>query len=187
MGLFARLFFLIVIGLAPLNALALRFTLNITTPFIFIQIGHGQMTQYGLFGPPAAQVDEVTFTFPGGVLPGDGTPIVGTPVIPVAVIGFSTLGRPSRTTYIVTMNSSAPLTNGNGDTLPFDQISWTTQDGDIPGGTFDQGAAQTLLSLNRRGRRARGVVDYLTFTYSNTSVYAAGTYTGRVVYTIALL
>ena len=85
------------------------------------------------------------------------------------------------------MNSAGGLINGNGDVIPFSTLSWTTQDGDIPSGQFDDSANQFLQQYNRRGRRARGVVDYLTFSYANTASFPPGTYSGRVTYTITNL
>jgi hypothetical protein len=186
---FASLTCALIIGFLPISSFALRFNINAGTPFVFIQIGYGTLSTYGLFGPAGpGQNEEVSFAFPIGVLPGDGTPVVGTPVIPIAVIGHNgRRGRGGGSRYIVTMNSSMPLVSGSGDTMPFSEFSWTTQDGDIPGGTFVPGATQTLVTMNRGGRKARGLVDYFTFTYANTSVYASGTYSGKVFYTIALL
>jgi hypothetical protein len=163
---------------------ALRFSVAARPPFVFIQVGHGELSTYGLLGPPVAQVDQVTFPLPPGVQFGDGTPIVGTPVIPIALLGYS---GGNQANYLVTMNSSGGLVNGNGDVIPFSDLSWTTQDGDIPSGQFDNSANQFLQQYNRRGRRARGVVDYLTFSYANTSTYPGGTYSGRVTYTITNL
>ena len=183
MGL-SRLVTIFAICLLPALADAVQVQINITRPFVYIQIGHGQFGSFGLFGPPTNLVDEVAFSFPPGVTPGDGTPIVGTPVMPVALLGYRG-GR--RVRFTVTMNSTVPLNNGNGNTLPFNEISWTTRDGDVPGGRFSQGAAQTLMSLNINWPRGRGVIDYLTFRYDNDTVYAPGTYTGRVVYTITQL
>ncbi len=179
-----RLSFLLLLCLLPSLTSALQVQIGITRPFVYIQIGHGQFGVFGLLGAPTGQVDEVTFDFAAGVLPGDGTPIVGTPEIPIAVLGYRG-GRRAR--FTVTMNSSVPLVNGNGDPLPFSEISWTTRDGDIAGGTFNQGGAQTLFSMNIAFPRGRGVIDYMTFRYDNDTVYPAGTYSGRVVYTIAQL
>lgn len=179
-----RLSFLLALCLLPSLTSALQVQIGITRPFVYIQIGHGQYGVFGLFGAPTGQVDEVTFNFPAGVLPGDGTPIVGTPEMPIAVLGYR---GGSRARFTVTMNSSVPLLNGNGDSLPFDEISWTTRDGDIGGGTFNQGGAQTLFSMNIAYPRGRGVIDYMTFRYDNDTVYPAGSYSGRVVYTIAQL
>jgi len=181
---FSRVLAMLLIGLLPVWAHAVRLNVRVTTPFVYIQIGHGALGSYGLFGGPASQVDVVSFTFPPGVQPGDGTDVIGTPTIPVAVLGYS--GR-NRTHFSVTMDSSIALINANGDSLPFDQFSWVTSDGDIPGNTFDNSGQQPLVTLNRRGRRGRGLVDYLTFSYANDILYPSGSYTGRVVYTITEL
>lgn len=166
-------------------AQALRFSVRTTTPFVYVQIGHGDLSTYGLLGPPASLVDEVVFTFPPGVQTGDGTPVVGTPVMPIAFLGYS--GR-TRSNYRINMDSAAGLANGAGDPMPFSEFSWTTQDGDIPSGQFNDSSNQLLLQYSRRGRRrARGIVDYLTFSYANTQIYPPGIYTGRVIYTITEL
>ena len=174
----------LLLSLLPLSVQAIRLNVRISIPFVYIQVGHGLVSSYGMFGPPAGLVDEVSFTFPAGVQPGDGTDIIGAPTIPVMVLGYS---GSNRTRFNVTMNSSLPLTNVNGDNIPFGEFSWTSSDGDIPSGTFNESAQQTLVTLNRRGRRGRGLVDYLTFSYSNDNLYPAGTYQGRVVYTITNL
>ena len=168
----------------PLPGHALRFSVRPFAPFVYVQVGHGVLGIFGLFGPPVSQVDEVTFPLPPGVQFGDGTPIAGTPVIPILFLGYS---GGNRANYLVTMNSAGGLINGNGDVIPFSTLSWTTQDGDIPSGQFDDSANQFLQQYNRRGRRARGVVDYLTFSYANTASFPPGTYSGRVTYTITNL
>jgi hypothetical protein len=168
----------------PIAAHALRFNIAPIGPFVYIQVGHGLLSAYGMLGPPAGQVDEVAFTFPPGVQAGNGTPIVGTPVMPILFLGYS---GGNRANYRVTMNSAAGLVNATGDVIPFSDFSWTTQDGDIPAGQFNGSANQLLAQYNFNGNRARGVVDYLTFAYANTTVRTGGTYTGRVVYTITEL
>jgi hypothetical protein len=168
---------------APASAAQIQ--INVRTPFVYIQIGHGLLSNRGLLGPPANLVDEVSFTFPAGVQPADGTPIVGTPVIPMAVIGMNT-GR--LVNFRVTMDSSIPLRNATGDPLPFSAFSWTARDGDIPDGQFDDSPNQVLMDyFRRRANKGRGVVDALTFTFANDTLYTSGTYTGRVVYTITEL
>ena len=176
---------LVVASTYPRDASPVEIRINRTTPFVYIQIGHGDLKRRGLFGPPSGLVDEVSFTFPVGVRPGDGTPILGTPTIPVALLGLS---AGNQTSFRVTMNSSGRLTNEFGDTLPFSEIGWTTSDGDIPSGTFDDSVNQFLIEYNLAPTdRGRGIIDYLTFSYANDKVYPAGTYTGRVVYTITEL
>jgi len=157
--------------------------IGITNPFVFIQIGHGQFGVLGLLGAPANQIDEVVFNFPAGVIPGDGSAITGTPVIPVALLGFSGGGNAN---YRVTMNSATPLSNG-ATTIPFSDFDWITQDGDINAGRFNNTPNQLLQQFNFTFPNGRGVIDFLTFRYDNSTVYPAGTYTGRVVYTVTEL
>jgi len=84
----------------------------------------------------------------------------------------------------LTVTSPANLTSG-ADTIPFSQISWTsTANGDatadIAAGTFNGGSvALASIATNT------WVEDCMTFTYKNTAVAAAGTYTGTAVYTLS--
>jgi len=194
MGFIRIICFAILLGLISFQAQSLRLQVNTNQPFVFIQVGHGIVSSDGMFGPPAGLVDEVSFPFPVGVRPGDGTAVLGTPVIPIMVLGLS---KKNRSNFTVTMNSSVPLMNANGDTIPFSEFSWTTQDGDIPPGTFSGGTQQMLMTFKgkkgkgkgKKGSKAinAGVVDYLTFSYSNVNLYPSGIYQGQVVYTITNL
>ena len=164
---------------------ALRFNVAPADPFVFIQVGNGELNRSGLFGPPVDAVNVVSFALPSAGSAGDGTPIVGDVVIPFAFLGFS---NKKQTNFVVTMDSSSGLVNSaTGDSIPFSEISWTAQDGEIPAGQFDGTANQLLREYNLHGNRAKGVVDYLTFSYANARVYPGGTYSGRVVYTITQL
>jgi len=194
MGFIRIICFAILLGLISFQAQSLRLQVNTNQPFVFIQVGHGIVSSDGMFGPPAGLVDEVSFPFPVGVRPGDGTAVLGTPVIPIMVLGLS---KKNRSNFTVTMNSSVPLMNANGDTIPFSEFSWTTQDGDIPPGTFSGGTQQMLMTFKgkkgkgkgKKGSKAinAGVVDYLTFSYSNVNLYPSAIYQGQVVYTITNL
>ncbi len=80
----------------------------------------------------------------------------------------------------------ASLTDGAGDTLPFSQISWTSAgngDGNIaqpfPAGSF----TSTSLNVGSIGQN-QWAESCWTFSYSNSTVPAAGTYTGVVLYTL---
>lgn len=79
----------------------------------------------------------------------------------------------------------ANLVNASGDTIPFSQISWTSSGiGDagaqpFPSGTFAAGT-QTIGTIPRN----RWSESCHTFRYANTSLRPAGTYTGRVTYTL---
>lgn len=91
---------------------------------------------------------------------------------------------PASATLSVT--SPPSLSTVGGDTIPISQISWTVSAPGssaptvIPAGTFN-GATQTLATV--------GANTYIenchTFLYANNTVPAAGTYNGRVTYTLS--
>ena len=86
----------------------------------------------------------------------------------------------------VTATVPASLTDGAGDSIAFSQISWTSAgNGDsggqpFPAGTFSAGAVQTIGTIAQN----QWAESCWTFSYKNTTVPAAGTYTGRVLYTL---
>jgi hypothetical protein len=86
---------------------------------------------------------------------------------------------------VLSVSSPTSLTSG-GNTIPFTQISWSsTANGnttaDIPAGPFNGGTI-TLANI----AAGTWVETCHSFTYANTAVVAAGTYTGRVTYSLAL-
>lgn len=182
---FSRTILLLALGLSPALVQAIQVQIGITNPFVYIQVGHGQFGVLGLWGPPISQIDEITFNFPAGVQPGDGTPVTGTPAnVPVAVLAYS--GN-NRARFRVTINTAIPLFNGTGDTIPFSEFSWTTRDGHLNAGRFNDSANQLWQQFNYFYPRGRGVIDFLTFRYDNDQIYRPGTYTGRITYTITEL
>lgn len=90
---------------------------------------------------------------------------------------------PASATLSVT--SPANLTTAGGDSIPFSQISWTvTAPGSpnpnvIPAGTFN-GGQQTLATVAANTY----IENCHSFSYANSSLPAAGTYNGRVTYTM---
>jgi hypothetical protein len=91
----------------------------------------------------------------------------------------------------VTATVPAALTNGTGGTIKFSQISWTSSgNGDtaangflpeiFPGGTFVNGGTQTVGSMASNTWNE----SCWNFSYLNTAVPGAGTYTGSVLYTM---
>jgi len=86
----------------------------------------------------------------------------------------------------LTATSPASLVNGGGDTIPFTQIRWTSSgNGDtgaqpFPAGTF-VGGVQTIGTISRN----QWAESCHTFSYINSNFVAAGTYTGRVTYTLS--
>jgi len=90
-------------------------------------------------------------------------------------------------TATVTATSPANLVSGGGDTIPFTRISWTSSgNGDTGGqpfaaGTF-VGGTQAIGTISRN----QWAESCHTFSYANTNFVAAGTYTGRVTYTLSV-
>lgn len=94
----------------------------------------------------------------------------------------STAGAGSATLQVTT---PASLTSGP-NSIPFSQISWTsTANGntaaDIPAGTFNGG---TLALANFA--RNTFVENCFTYSYANAALVAAGTFTGRAVFTLSV-
>jgi len=116
---------------------------------------------------------------------GDGNNTCPTPSSQVMVgAGFRRNGGSNSAT--LTVASPASLVNASGDTIPFTQISWTVSapgsgvPNVIPAGTFN-GGTQTLATLPGNTY----IENCHTFSYANSAVRAAGTYSGRVTYTLA--
>lgn len=90
------------------------------------------------------------------------------------------------TAATLTVATTAPsLVSAAGDTIPFSDISWTSGGrGDatptIPSGSFT-GGTQTLLTVSRN----TWFESCLSFSYANTRNVAAGTFSGRAVYTLS--
>lgn len=85
----------------------------------------------------------------------------------------------------LTVTTPANLTSGS-DTIPFNQISWVMSgNGDVvfefPDGRFN-GGTQTLGTLPPNTWKEQ----CMTFRYANSVLPAAGTYSGRAVYTLSL-
>ncbi len=99
--------------------------------------------------------------------------------------GMPAMGLPSNVT--VTASVPAALTAGGGATIPFSKISWTSSgSGDsgaepFPAGTFAPGTQQTVgtIAFNQWAESC------WTFSYANTTLPPAGTYTGVVLYTLS--
>lgn len=184
------------LGLA-LPAQALVFNLgNSPTRQLHLQVGTGGDGVQTM--PVNPTVDVVSVTVPASALGNSASQVMSTsnpntidpypPVrltcsdgrqVLVSAIARVPFGVANAT---LTVNSSAPLTNATGETLPFSQISWTSSDGSIPSGTFNTGAAQTVLNMTT----SQQYESCHTFRYANTGVVAAGTYRGRVTYTLSM-
>jgi hypothetical protein len=187
---------------------ARAFTVNITAAnpkAIYLQVGVGTFTggNYNAGGTPAnnATINNVSVTVPAAAL-GTGTAQAMTTNSAAAnsfYDGFLFCNTPGEL-YIggfyrntintggatLTATSPANLVNATGDTIPFTRISWTSRgNGDagaqpFPAGAF-VGGTQTIGSISRN----QWAESCHTFAYANDNFVAAGTYTGRVTYTLS--
>jgi len=115
----------------------------------------------------------------------DGFPFCNLPA-QLYIGGFYRTTGAGTNTATVTATLPASLTDATGDTIPFSQISWTS------GGNADTGAEPfpagsfnaTTLSVGSISQN-HWAESCWTFSYANTVVPAAGTYTGRVTYTLS--
>lgn len=195
----------LVLGFAA-SASASAFSVNITPgpPMIFLQVGNGSFSgHFNGGGTPQnnATINVVSVTVPADQV-GNGTAQAMTSNSTQSISywdGYTFCSPPAQMyiggfyrqpgsggTATLGASSSTPLSNGAGGTIPFTQISWTSSgNGDtgaesIPGGTFT-GGTQTLATF--RGNTWNESCH--TFSYGNSMVPPAGTFTGRVTYTLS--
>lgn len=184
---------------------AYAYTITITsgTRALYLQVGAGGYTGYYISGGTPGNnstINVVSVTIPAASV-GSGTAQAMTsnssvsqstidgyafcnPPSQVYIGGWS---RPGNNSGVATLTVTTPasLTNGS-DSIPFSQISWVMSgNGDstyqFPNGTFT-GGTQTLATFPANTWKEQ----CMTFTYANTVVPAAGTFTGRATYTLSL-
>lgn len=152
-------------------------------------------------GSGAATINQVNISVPGANV-GNGTAVVSTSVTPadptcpansVLIDAEARSQNNQPRTATLTADSSTPLSSGTA-TIPFTEISWvaSTPGGGpngclaapvtIPSGTFSGAAGQSLISFGT----AQAACICAQFSYRNTGIVSAGTYTGRVTYTLAM-
>jgi len=194
-----------VVCLAALSQEARAYTITISsgTRAIYLQVGAGGYSgTYNTGGTPGnnSTINVVSVTVPAASV-GSGTAqamtsnstVSQSPIdayvfcSPPSQVYIGAWSRPGSGTGVATLTVTTPanLTSG-GDTLPFSQISWTMSgNGDatyqFPNGAFS-GGTQTLATFPANTWKEQ----CMTFTYANSAVRAAGTYTGRATYTLSL-
>jgi hypothetical protein len=183
------------IALSAVATSAHAWVLNVTpgARAIFLQVGNGANNAAN------ATINQVSVAVPA-VAVGNAAPQVmttnstqsnsffdnfATCNVPAQMYVGGYFRQPTTTTATASLQVTSPPTLTSGtDTIPFNQISWTsTANGnaaaDIPAGTFT-GGAQFLVNIASN----RWLENCHTFSYANTSIAPAGTFTGRVVYTL---
>lgn len=174
---------------------------------LFLHVGNGALsgtsgTLNGAAGT-SGPVNLVQVTVPVAQL-GDGTDLAmtsnSTQSTSLYADGYNTCPTPTSQVMIgagyrrnsgaanatLTVSSPASLTSASGDTIPFSEIRWTVSapgsgaPNVIPAGTFN-GGTQTLATVpgNRYFENCH------SYVYANNAVRAAGTYNGRVTYTLS--
>lgn len=207
--IFATRCWLTALGLAATfifatSAFAYTITISSGSRAIYLQIGQGgYVGTHNTGGTPGnnGTINIVSVTVPAAVI---GTSAVqqmtsNSTVSQSPIDGFAFCSPPAQiyigawsrpggsSTGVATLSVTTPanLTSGP-DTIPFSQISWTMSGaGDtvfqFPNGTFN-GGTQTLATFPANTWKEQ----CMTFRYANSVLPAAGTYTGRAVYTLSL-
>ena len=138
---------------------------NRAVPLISIQVGSSGST-----------INQVNFDVSSTAI-GNGTPVAGSRRINFRLVVRAPASNPL--TAFLTVDSSTPLDNGSGATIPVSEISWTARDGEIPSGSYAGTINQLLASFTSSVR----VTERHSFSYLNQNIYDAGTYNGQVTYT----
>ena len=190
--------------LAQAPAFAFVVTINPGTKALYLQVGNGTFSgTYSGGGTPGNNtlVNKVSVSVPANIM-GTGTAqpmssdstqsqssydafvFCNTPT-EIYIGGFFRI--PSGTSSaLLSVSSPTNLQNASGDTIPFNQISWTSRGNSdaspstIPGGTFNGGT----LSIYTFGSNTWAESCH-RFSYANTKVVPSGVYTGRVTYTLS--
>ncbi len=128
-------------------------------------------------------------SFSGTVPPpvGDGSPIAALSggVVPVSIYGnMGTLN------LSYDLSNSQGLDDGNGNFIPFDEINVVSADAaGLPAPVLQNAGANNAISVPITGNLFGGRVvrrnTTWTFTYENNTIPSAGTYEGRVRYTVS--
>lgn len=118
---------------------------------------------------------------------GDGTPIAAGSggVLPVSIYG--NIGNVNLS---YDLSDSLGLSDGNGNHIPFDEIDVTSANAaGLPAPPLENAGANNSIGVTINGNLFGGRVirqdTTWTFTYANSTLPLAGTYTGRVRYTVS--
>jgi hypothetical protein len=178
-------------------------TINPGTRGVFLQVGVGSYTGFhNSGGTPQnnATVNTVSVAVPANAVgTGAAQAMTSNSTQSISFFDGYTVCTPPAQVYVggwvrtptgagsgvLSVTSPASLTSGTS-TIPFTQVSWTSTaigntSPDIPAGTFTGGTlALRTIAANT------WVENCHTFSYANTVVPGAGTYTGQVTYTLTL-
>lgn len=156
-------------------------------------------------GATGATINNVTFNVTGAntspsPLPVQGVPDAGAPATtPAGGVRVRMRGQWTGGDQVLrlSVNSAAGLAcvgaTGCGSTvIPFNTISWVAYEKgtfstfDIQDGSFNGSTTQSLANFSCCGTGSVEMANTLVFTYNNATLYPAGRYTGRVVFTASI-
>jgi len=153
--------------------------------------GHAITLRVGTNTPGA--VDTVNFGTIAGDKVGDGATQPTAAAVRLDLRARSTIA--TYRTVTLTADSSAGMACisgtclGPGTVIPFSQVSWTSNatapflgNFDVQNSSFNGSSAQTLASFTSGSR----IQHDLIFKYNNTTVYPAGSYSGKVRFTASM-
>ena len=206
-GLRRRLAGAVLLATVALDAGAYTLTLTPAAPqTVYLQVGVGSFTKnYNAGGVPGnnTTINVVSTSVPAAAV-GNGAAQAMTTDSSASLSdldGYAFCNVPNQlyiggfyrttgaTTAAAKITASVPasLVNASGATIPFSKIQWTSSgNGDsgtevFPGGTFVSGGAQSVGSIASN----QWAESCWTFSYLNNTVPAAGTFTGRVLFTLS--
>lgn len=143
-------------------------------------------------GSSGNKVDVVTFpNISGANISPAPSAVTYTPLVEVE-LSLQRRQADSPNNVVLTVNSSAGMacqSVGCGSTvIPFSEVCWvsTNKDsggGDIQNGCFTGSASQQLASFGWVEPYSRRMYNTLQFSFQNSRVYPAGSYSGMVTYT----
>ncbi|MGD9585491.1 MAG: hypothetical protein AB7V34_01705 [Brachymonas sp.] len=182
---------------AGASACAFTATIKQGSKALYLQVGTGTMsgtnTTVNLVSATLSMADvtsgsAVTMTSDSPITtsPYDGWSFCNVPQ-QVYVGGFNRYKNKHGSSASLSVSAPSALTNAAGDTISFGTISWTVSgNGDtvnaFPDGSFTPGGTVFLYTMPAN-QWAEGC---MAFSYSNASVVGAGTYIGRVTYTLTV-
>lgn len=167
------------------NAVA-RLDFRVIIPrVLFLGVGPGATTV-----PVATNtnVDLVTFDYttnPAAVGTGAAAGVINGNVVPVRVVGNN--GQ-----IVLTAATSGALSNGSGDTIPWSQISATTNVPELPSPVIPLTGTGAGSNVTLNGTKTTDRTANWTFSFANSTVVPAGTYgatvanNSRVTYTATM-
>ena len=174
--------------LAALAAAAVRFAAPVAAGTTIVANGSAQI--YVGAGSSLTAVDSIRFSVPGADV-GSGAPVTGregaaSGATLVDAYARAPGGQPRSVVWSV--DSSQPLVcttaaTCGSTTIPMSKFRWIASGGSEVGNGAFRGVPNQVLHVFPTSRY---VYVYKTFLYANDEIVPAGTYVGRVVYTLSM-